>query len=114
MADIESFYRTIILNEYEKRAKVNPRYSRNSFCKFLGMSPAYFSKLILGKIMMSLDIADKISKKLNLSSGDREKILLSVAEEYRCHALYLIDPDLTQCDPDMKELNSLPRSRKKR
>lgn len=114
MADLEAFYREMIQREYEKRVQKNPRYSKNAYAKFLGLSPAYYSKLMSGKIMISLDIADRITKKLKLGADERRASLLSVAEEQRCHALYLIGSELTSCDPSLDNLNVLPKSRKKK
>lgn len=114
MADMEAFYRIVIEKEYGKRVEKNPRYSKNAFAKFLNLSPAYFSKLMAGKILISLDVADKMTKKLGLTPLERKKTLLSVAEEQKCHALYLIDGDMTECDPELKEKNELPLSRKKK
>lgn len=114
MADLEAHYRKVIQEEYEKRAQKNVRYSKNAFAKFLGMSPAYYSKLMAGKLLISLDIADKLTKKFKLNESERRKTLLSVAEEQRCHALYLIDQKLTDCDPKLEKHNQLPKSRKKK
>ncbi len=46
MADLEAPYRRIIQAVYEMRHKNNPRYSQNAFARSLGLSSAYFSKLI--------------------------------------------------------------------
>lgn len=89
----------------------NPRYSKNAYAKFLGVSAAYYSKLMAGKIMISLDLADSISKILKLSEKERKASLLSVVDEQRCHALYLIDPDYTECDEELDEVNVQPVKR---
>lgn len=111
MADLKAFYRIQLQKEYDERLNKNPRYSKNSFVKFLGITPSYYSKLMGGKILLSLELADKISKKLGLSSDLRRDFILSVADEQRCHALYLIDPSLTSCDPECTETNKHPKKR---
>lgn len=113
MADHEATYRKIIQEAFEKRHKRNPRYSQNAFAKSLGLSSAYFSKLMAGKILLSLEAGEKITKIMRLNDSDRKDFLLSIAEEQRCHALYQIDPTLTDCDPMLAASNTLPRSRKK-
>jgi plasmid maintenance system antidote protein VapI len=114
MADLDAYYRQVLNAELEKRVKKNPRYSKNAFAKFLGVSPAYLSKLNSGKILLSLDLADKMTKKLGLSPEERKELILSVAEEHTCHALYLIAPELTECDPVLEKTNSQPQARKKK
>lgn len=108
MADLEAFYRLQLQKELDSRIAKNSKYSRNAFAKFLGMTPSYFSKLMKGTILLSLEIADKATKKLNLNKKERDDFLLSVAEEQMCHALYLIDPDLTACQADSYQKNILP------
>ena len=76
----------------------------------LGMDNGFLSKLLSGKTMLSLDLADKITKRLKLNIEERKEFLLSAAEEQKCHALYLIDPVLTECQEDLHETNLLPRS----
>lgn len=114
MADLEAHYRIVIQKEYDVRASKNKGYSKNAFAKFLGLTPSYLSKLLQGKILMSLEIADQAAKKLGLEASARRKFLFSVAEEQRCHALYLIDPHLTDCDPAENEANQRPLSRRRK
>lgn len=113
MADLKAFYRLRLQEVFAERKGKNARFSQNAFAKALGVNATYYSKLMSGKILISLEIAERITKKLRLSPDDRKWFLLSVAEEQRCHALYLIDPSLTECDPNEFEKNSKPKSRKK-
>jgi transcriptional regulator with XRE-family HTH domain len=113
MADLSAKYRIVLENEYRRRAEQNSRYSRNAFARFLGIDSTYLSKLSKGKILLSLDIADQITKRLKLDSKTRADFLLSAAEEQRCHALYLIDPTLTDCEPQEHQLNRQPAPRGK-
>ncbi len=112
MSDLEAHYRKVIKKHYDLKLKKNPRYSKNAYSKFLGISAAYYSKVMSGKLMMSLEVADKITRVLKLTFLERKKTLLSVAEEQRCHALYLIDPSLTKCRPERAVTNFLPKKRK--
>ena len=49
--------------------------------------------------MLSVDVAASMAKKLKLNDEMRKQFIMSAAEEQKCHALYLIDPNLTDCDP---------------
>lgn len=114
MADLDARYRSILSEQFELRAKRNPRFSKNAFAKALGLDRTYYSKLSSGKILLSLDLADQVTKKLKLSPKVRAEFLMSAAEEQRCHALYLIDPALTGCDLEKHPTNVLPKSRRKK
>lgn len=113
MADLNATYRIRIQNEYKARAAKNSRYSQSAYAKFLGLDTTYLSKLLNGKILLSLDLAEQITKKLKLTPTERKEFLFSVAEEQKCHALYLIDASLTDCDPESAEANTRPKPRKK-
>jgi transcriptional regulator with XRE-family HTH domain len=112
MADLNAAYRILVSEEFKRRCAKNSRYSQSAFAKSLGIDTTYMSKLLTGKILLSLDLAEQITKKLNLSREKKREFLLSVAEEQKCHALYLIDPSLTECDPHTPDSNSRPKSRK--
>ena len=113
MADLSAIYRVRLSEEFKRRSAKNTRYSQSAFSKFLGLDTTYLSKLLKGKLLLSLDLADKIANKLNLDSEERKGFLLSVAEEQKCHALYLVDPSLTECDPQTPQSNYQPKPRKK-
>jgi transcriptional regulator with XRE-family HTH domain len=113
VADLNAHYRIVLTNEYKKRVMKNKKYSKNSFARLLGIDGTYLSKLLSGKILLSLDIAEKVTKRLQLDKKGRIDFLLSAAEEQRCHALYLIDPTLTDCDSALHKINLQPVSRKK-
>ena len=114
MADLESFYRTLLLNEFTARIARNKRYSKRAFAKRLGVDNGYLSKLLSGKILLSLDVAGKMAEKLALSPTDRKEFIVSAMEEQKCHALYLLDPTITDCEPEQHEQNLLPLPRKKK
>lgn len=113
MADLTARYRALLSEEYERRAKRNAKFNQSAFARFLGLDRTYFSKLSAGKILLSLDVAERITRKLKLDTRSRAEFLLSAAEEQRCHALYLIDPSLTDCDPKEHKTNIQPASRSK-
>jgi len=81
MADLDAEYRKILSEEYSRRSTAKPYYSQNAFARFLGIDHTYLSKLLSGKILLSLDVADKITKKLKLPTEIRTKFLMSAAEE---------------------------------
>ena len=114
MADLTAHYRTLLASEYRKRARKNAAYSNAAFAKALGMDRTYWAKLSGGKILLSLDLADQITKKLKLDSPGRAEFLKSVAEEHRCHSLHQIDPSLSECDASLESINRLPLPRRKK
>ena len=92
------FYRAYLKEELERRIQTNPQYSLRAFASALDLDPTYLSKVLNGKLMMSVENADRICEVLNLVEETRRDFLLSVAEERRCHSLKKVAPDLTDCD----------------
>ena len=80
MSDLTAHYRIVLEEEYACKAKANPRFTRNAFAKYLGLDRTYFSKLSAGKILLSLDVAERVTRKLSLDPASRADFLLSVAE----------------------------------
>ena len=113
MADLTARYRTILKDEFVEKTRVNPKFTQSAFARYLGLDRTYFSKLTAGKILLSLDVAERLTRRLKLKDPVRAEFLLSAADEQRCHALYLIDPRLTDCDPQAHEMNVQPASRKR-
>ena len=111
VADLDAPYRQLLKSEFLARRSSNRSYSQNAFARFLRLDPTYLSKLMRGKILLSLDLADGITRRLKLSPDRRRDFILSAAEEQRCHALYLLDPELTDCDPALDETNLAPKAR---
>ncbi len=112
MTDLDAHYRKTLAGEFLRRKQAKPRYSQNAFARLIRVDSTYLSKLLAGKILLSLDVADRIAKKLKLPPDDRKCFLVSALEEQKCHALYLLDPALTDCDSSRDETNRQPRSRK--
>lgn len=113
MADLDTDYRIILNHEFTTRKAKNSKYSKRAFAKFLSVDNGFLSKLLSGKVMLSLDLAESFCKKLKLDDEQRTKFILSAAEEQKCHALYLLDPSLAECDEDSHETNILPKIKKK-
>lgn len=82
----------------------NPTYSQNSFAKYLGVTTSYYSKMMNGKIGLSLNIADKITKKLRMEPDERKAFIFSVAEEQHWHSLALIDESFKR--PETSQLHT--------
>jgi hypothetical protein len=114
MADLDASYRLRLKSELQTRKQKNRCYSVRSFARSLAVDNGYLSKLLAGKILLSLDLADKISKKLSLEGEERKQFILSAAEEQQCHALYLVDPSLTDCDEACQDTNFAPAPRSKK
>lgn len=108
MADINAEYRLILNSEFNVRKKKNPRYSLRAFARLLKVDASYLSKINSGKLILPVDVAASIAEKLKLEKEIRKKFILSAAEEQTCHALYLTDPELTDCDPEKSDLNKSP------
>ena len=115
MADLSADYRTILSSEFQTRHEKNTRYSLRAFALSLGVDASFLSKIKSGKLMLSVDVAAAMAKKLKLNSEMRKQFIMSAAEEQKCHALYLIDPNLTDCDPakDNTNKNPMPKIKNK-
>jgi transcriptional regulator with XRE-family HTH domain len=111
MADLEAYYRERLKSELDKRKRSNPRYSIRAFARAINLDNGYLSKLLSGKVMLSLDLADQITKRLQLSKEERAEFIVSAIEEQKCHALYLLDAELTECDENLHEINLLPKTK---
>ena len=108
MADLNADYRKILSTEFQVRNEKNTRYSLRAFALLLGVDASFLSKINSGKLMLSVDVAASMAKKLKLNDEMRKQFIMSAAEEQKCHALYLIDPNLTDCDPSKDSLNKSP------
>lgn len=113
MADMEADYRQKLEAELALRKRKNPRYSLRAFAAFLSVDVSYLSRLRAGRLILSVDLAASFAKRLGLSGKERADFILSAAEEQKCHALHLIDPSLTDCDPARESTNQAPAPRKR-
>ncbi len=98
MADIAAEYRLILKSKLESRKIKNKRYSLRAFARDLDIDASYLAKINSGKVLLSVDLAAQIANKLNLSQDKYTQFILSAADEQKCHALYFVDPSLTDCD----------------
>ena len=98
MADSDAFYRIYLNDELKRRKAKNGRYSLRAFANSLKIDNGQLSKIMSGKALLSVDLADQLTKMLKLGDSDRVDFLKSAAEEQRCHLLFLVDPTLTDCD----------------
>jgi transcriptional regulator with XRE-family HTH domain len=98
MADAEAFYRKVLQEEFARRKVKNKRYSLRAFAGSLRMDNGQLSKILSGKALLSVDLADQIAKRLKLEDETRVEFLTSAAEEQKCRLLYLVDPSLTDCE----------------
>lgn len=98
MADMSAEYRLILESEISSRKNKNSRYSIRAFARDLEIDASYLTKIRAGKSLLPVDLAAKIAKKLFLPKDKYSQFILSAADEQRCHALYLVDPILTDCD----------------
>ena len=113
MSDLDAFYRIYLKKGLESRTLRNRRYSVRAYARSLGVDNGYLSRLLSGKLLLSLELAGKILSRLELTDVDRREFILSAAEEQKCHALYLLDPSLTDCASELHETNVLPTPRKR-
>jgi transcriptional regulator with XRE-family HTH domain len=111
MADLEAGYRLTHIMHLNALKQRLSGFSLRAFARLFGVDPTFLSKILSGKVLLSVDIAAKTAKRLKLSKQERRPFLLSYGEEHRCHALYLVDPTLTSCDPTLDEVNLRPNPR---
>lgn len=114
MADLEADYREMLMNEFKERVARNKRYSLRAFARDLGVNPGYLPKLFAGKTIPSLETAQDIADRMRLEKVEKARFLKSVAEDQKCHALYVLDPTLTECSPETHAANALPAKKKRK
>ncbi|QDU35284.1 hypothetical protein KS4_33650 [Poriferisphaera corsica] len=88
----------ILKREIETRVKDNEQYSMRAFAQWLGLDPAYLSRVLNVKQEISTTAAKQVVRRLDLSEKERVHFLESVADEKRCSSLKDMDPELTDCD----------------
>jgi uncharacterized protein (TIGR02147 family) len=66
-----------LMQELERRQKINPRYSLRAFAKHMGLSPGELSEILKGKRKLSIKSAVRVSKALGLNVTE-SKYLLSL------------------------------------
>lgn len=64
---------------YTQRKQKNPNYSLRAFARDLNISPSFLSSLTNGKVGLSVGLAKKICRKLNLSRDEKNTFLTLVS-----------------------------------
>lgn len=67
--------RELLVDQIEEKISMNPNYSANAFARDIGVSKAYLSLMLNGRRKITLKLAEKISKKLNLTPKEKEFFL---------------------------------------
>lgn len=75
-------YRQYLQGEFEKRKVKNPFYSLRAFARDMDVSPSRLSEAINEKRGISLDMANRLIKKLGLDGRDADIFRLSVEAEH--------------------------------
>ena len=95
------FYLEYLKDEFEMRIEKNSQYSLRAFARWLTVDPSFLSKVFSRQKVLSLEVADKIVKKLAPEERDiRDKFVKSVSDELACHVLCKFDSALTSCKED--------------
>jgi uncharacterized protein (TIGR02147 family) len=74
-------YRELLANELEKRLAKNPQYSVRAFARDLDISKTHLAEILRGKNQLSVELADKFTKKLNFDRAEAENFLDLVEAE---------------------------------
>ncbi len=112
MPDLEASYRSILAREFKAKQAKNKRFSLRAFANLLKCDPTQMSKILSGKLILSVDMAGAFAKTLKLSEEDRKNFILSAAEEQKCRALSLVDRSLTDCGSESDSEESCSKSKK--
>ncbi|RYZ75687.1 MAG: hypothetical protein EOP05_07165 [Proteobacteria bacterium] len=92
------FHIRILKAELEKRKDRNRRYSMRAFANFLEMDPSALSRVLSGKLDLSLQASCLILKKLDLNAVDARLFVAAVSEDKRNRAAAVLtralDPSL--------------------
>ena len=62
-------------SELRLRQERNPRYSLRAFAKKIGISPAYLSKVLTGKCILSVNAAQKVMERIPVNPEVAKRIL---------------------------------------
>jgi uncharacterized protein (TIGR02147 family) len=71
-------FRDILLQEYQKKRRHNPRYSARAFARDLNISPSSLSEIFSGKKGISSKLAKKICDILDFPPQTKEVFIISV------------------------------------
>ncbi|HEX2949185.1 MAG TPA: TIGR02147 family protein [Armatimonadota bacterium] len=74
-------YRSRLVTELSQRIRKNPRYSLRAFARSLTLSPAYLSRLMSGKLPLTIPVARKIIEQLPLDEESANGFLQSAMDQ---------------------------------
>lgn len=72
---MEQNYREMLRQQLDLRRLRNPAYSLRAFARDLGISSSRLCEVVTGQQRLSLDLAQKISERLNLPDSERRNFL---------------------------------------
>lgn len=78
-----SFFRIYLSEELSRRRAQNPRYSMRAFASSLGLNAGNFSRILNGKLGISMPSAEKVVESLKIPEREADYFLASVAEELK-------------------------------
>jgi uncharacterized protein (TIGR02147 family) len=78
---VNAHYRTFLISEFEKRNKLNPRYSLRAYAEFLDLDSGTLSQILKGRRKLPKTHWMTISKKLKLKKMEKQSFLQSLWEE---------------------------------
>lgn len=73
------YHITLLVREFERKKKNNPRYSYRAYAKFLGISSSTLSRLLMSQQEFSIAISHKIINKLQLDKDQKALFTASIA-----------------------------------
>lgn len=82
MSPYGSDYRSILKEEFARRAEQNQLYSLRAFARDLGMGSARLSEILSGKSGLSRPTAEKIARRLKMNIRDTEYFCTLVESEH--------------------------------
>lgn len=81
------FYQKRIREELQRRCDTNPRYSVRAFARALKLDAGALSRILSGKQVPSLKVAQKLLSVLDLSAEEKSSFLSSLAKKQKSRKL---------------------------
>jgi PAS domain S-box-containing protein len=107
------YHIALLVKEFARRKKNNPRYSYRAFAKFLGISSSTLSRLLMSQQEFSITISHKIINKLLLDKDQKALFTASIASAKKrlTEDLFVnafssdeMDAEVTKQDPDLHNM----------
>jgi len=89
-----------LMEEFDRRVRVNPRYSLRAYARSLGLSPGALSEVLRGRRPLSLKAAARVVKSLGLDKGEAHRLYSFIESERRSE----IDP-VAPIEPNRRKLD---------